>query len=79
MRENKLKKIIERKTDSIDWSVLHVEAAAKNLLRVCADIKDFYKQNNKKLILDRCEDIEEFAQKALRYGKRIETEAKNLK
>lgn len=69
--------IVSRKTDaSLGSALLHIESAAKNLLRVCSDIKDFEKQRNYKLIIDRCEDIEEFSQKALKYVKIIEREAK---
>ena len=78
MRENNLKRILKMDS-SISGSVLHVESAAKNLLRVCADIERFDKEGKFDLIIDRCEDIEEFAQKALKFGKRIENEAKSKK
>lgn len=64
------------KKDSIDADLLHVESAAKNTLRVCGDIAKFYKNGKIELILDKCEDIEEFGQKILKFCKRIEVEAK---
>lgn len=67
---------IVNKRDSIDGDLLHVESAAKNTLRVCGDIAQFYKNGKIELIIDKCEDIEEFGQKILKFCKRIEVEAR---
>lgn len=73
---NELRNNIVNKRDSIYGDLLHVESAAKNTLRTCNEMADFYKNGNFKLIIDRCEDIAEFGQKILKFCKKIEAEAR---
>ena len=73
---NELRKNILNKRDSIDGNLLKVESAAKNTLRICKDIEQLYKNGKFDSVLYRCEDIAEFGQKILEYGKKIEAEAR---
>lgn len=73
---NELRNNIARKRDQLDGKTGRIELYAKNLLQFCKDIERFEKENKYNYILERCEDIEDYAQRAIKVSKLINQEVR---
>lgn len=73
---NELRNNIVNKKDQLSGKVGRIELYSKNLLQFCKDIERFEKENKYNYILERCEDIEDYASRVIKVSKQIESEAK---
>lgn len=73
---NELRNNIVNKKDQLSGKVGRIELYSKNLLQFCKDIERFEKENKYNYILERCEDIEDYAQRAIKVSKLIESEVR---
>lgn len=73
---NELRNNIVNKKDQLSGKVGRIELYSNNLLQFCKDIERFEKENKYNYILERCEDIEDYAQRAIKVSKQIESEAR---
>ena len=72
---NELRNKIVTKRDQLS-GIGRIELYSKNLLQFCKDIERFEKENKYNYILERCEDIEDYAQRLIKVSKLIESEVK---
>ena len=73
---NELRKNLVNKRDQLSGKTGRIELYAKNLLQFCKDIETFEKEHKNNYIIERCEDIEDYASRAIKVSKQSEAEAR---